>query len=55
MRLTLPISKNVRDVNELGDTVVWTRGVGSVYHVSIEEKFSSYTLVARELSRVTRL
>ena len=33
----------------------WTRGVGGVYHVSIEEKFSSYTLVARELSRVTRL
>lgn len=25
----------------------WTRGVGGVYHVSIEEKFSSYTLVAR--------
>ena len=33
----------------------WTRVVGGVYHVSIEEKFSSYTLVARELSQVTRL
>lgn len=33
----------------------WTRGVGGVYHVSIEEKFSSYTLALRGLSRVTRL